>query len=352
MPQYGFPGAEVGPRRARMLGLGTVLLVAVVWSGLRAVPDSGPEDAVRVTLVTERVGAGVETGTDVRVDGVRVGKVAAIAVDESGHQRIELGLEGSQLVGLTDTLGVDYVPSNLFGITALQLRSGVGGAPLRRDTVIDLTSDSARERDATLSTLLRSTGQLTDDVLTPALTDLLDRTARDLEAFLPLLEAIAVTARAVSETRQLPTSVLLDQFGSALAGLPPMLTGGMGVLYSIYTNDYFEDPEQLIRYGDTFSKVQTQLLPSVTRLLGAAGGQFATSLPVLTVLLDAMSSSVGTPERSHGELGELLDRLDAAFRDTPTGPALAVRAELSLAPGLAIPLRTLVDSGYGAPGSR
>nr|WP_232541858.1 MlaD family protein [Nocardia bovistercoris] len=303
-------------------------------------------------MVTERIGAGVETGTDVRVDGVRVGAVAAITVDARGHQRIELGLDGSEVADLTDALGVDYAPSNLFGITALQLRSGAGGAPLRRDTVIDLTSDSTRVRDATLSTLLHSTGQLTDEVLTPALTDLLDRTARDLDAFMPLLEAIAVTARAVSETRQAPTSVLLDRFGAALAGMPPMLTGGMGVLYSVYTNDYFEDPEQLIRYRDTFSAVQTQLLPSVTRLLGTAGSQFATSLPVLTVLFDAIASSVGTPERSFQELGELLDRLDAAFRDTPTGPALAVRAELDLAPGLAIPLRALVEGGHGTPGGR
>ncbi|GAB2443300.1 hypothetical protein [Nocardia tengchongensis] len=343
MPPYALPGTEVGPRRARILGAAAVLLAVAGLIGWRVMPENRPADEMRVALLVDRIGEGIAPGTDVRLDGVRVGSVGAIDVIGSGRERIRLVLRGSQLFGLTSALSVDYAPGNLFGISALDLRSGAGGPALADGSIVDLTDrDSGRVQDATLAALLKSTGQLTDRVLTPKLVELLSKASRDLSAFTPLLQALGATARAFAETQQLPPSVLLDQFGSTLTGLPPMLTGGLAVLQADYTNQYLKSPEHLQRFGRLWTDVQNQLLPVATQTLSTAQQYFAGTLPVLSAILDQVSASIGTPERSAEQLSELLTRLGAAFHDTPAGPVLDARVDLEVVPGLAAPLAALL----------
>src|SRR5690606_31334266 len=248
MPAYLLSGAEVGPRRARVIGLCAVLAALAACFAWRVYPESPPAHEIRVELVTGRVGVGVEAGTDVRLDGVRIGSVVSITAAEPGRKSIELALDSTQLFGLTDAVALDYAPGNLFGITTLQLRSRPGGAELTDGATIDLTEAPDRVRDATLSSLLTSTGLLTDRVLTPRLAERLGTVSRDIGAFTPLFEAIGATARAYVETRQLPPSFLLRQYGSALAGLPPMLTGGLDLLEAAYRNEYFSEPENMARF--------------------------------------------------------------------------------------------------------
>jgi hypothetical protein len=346
MPAYALPGTEVGPLRARILGALAVvltLLAVLVW---RVAPAGVPDDQIRVALVVGEVGAGVGEGTDVRLDGVRVGSVDTIDFAGRSKQRIELTLSGSQLFGLTDALAVDYAPGNLFGISAIELHSAMGGAALVDGSTVDLTGrDAARVHDATLAALLKSTGQLTDEVLTPKLVELLGTVSRDLTAFTPLLEAIGTTARSYAETRQLPPSVLFEQFGSALTGLPPMLTGGLTLLHAEYTNKYLAVPDQLQRFGRMFEGVQYQLLPTVTRLLSTSQQYFGEILPMLSLVLDRLAASVSTPQRSAQQLSELLTRLDAAFQDTPDGPVLRAEVALDGVPGLAGPLAAMLGGG-------
>ncbi|MFD3458191.1 MlaD family protein [Nocardia fluminea] len=343
MPAYALPGTEVGPLRARVLGTLAVVLTllgVLVW---RVVPDSEPVDQIRVALLVGEVGEGVGEGTDVRLDGVRVGSVAAIDFAGRSRQRIELTLSGSQLFGLTNALTVDYAPGNLFGISAIELHSTAGGAELVDGSTVDLTDrDADRVHDATLSALLKSTGQLTDEVLTPKLVELLSTVSRDLTAFTPLMQAIGTTARSYAETRQLPPSMLFDQFGSALTGLPPMLTGGLTLLNAEYTNKYLAVPDQLQRFGQMFEGIQYQLLPTVTQLLSTSQQYFGGILPMISLVLDRLSASVSTPQRSGEQLSELLTRLDTAFRDTPNGPVLDVAVELDVVPGLAAPLASIL----------
>ncbi|MGS2811320.1 MlaD family protein [Nocardia sp. MW-W600-9] len=256
MPAYTLPGTDVGPRRARLLGAIAVVLALLALVGWRALPGDRTDGAIRVELLVGQVGAGVGPGTEVRLDGVRVGSVETIDFAGRGTQRIGLTLNGSQMYGLSNTLSVDYAPGNLFGISALELHSGAGGVALTEGSTVDLTDRAAdRVHDATLSALLTATGALTDEVLTPRLAELLGTISRDLAAFSPLLEAIGATARSFADTQQLPPSVLFDQFGSALTGLPPMLTGSLTLLYADYTNEYLSTPEHLEKFGRMFSDI-------------------------------------------------------------------------------------------------
>ncbi|MBB5918261.1 hypothetical protein BJY24_007173 [Nocardia transvalensis] len=336
MPVYILPGTEVGPRRARILGFGALVLAVLVVVGWRVMPDNPPADQIHVALLTGHVGEGIASGTDVRLDGVRVGSVGAIATEGPGRQRVELTLAGSQLFGLTNALSIDYVPGNLFGISALQLHSRPGGTALGNGATVDLTGDADRVQDATLSALLDATGKLTAGVLTPKLSELLAQVSRDVSAFTPLLQAIGATARAFAETQQLPPSVLFDRYGSALQGVPPLIDGGLTVLRAAYTNEYLKSPEHIARYRQMFSELQYNLLPAVMAASGVGQQYFGDFIPIATTVLDRLSSSVGDPERSGQQLSELLDRLGGAFHDTPDGPVL--NARIDLVPGVAGPL--------------
>ncbi|WP_067895565.1 MlaD family protein [Nocardia vaccinii] len=339
MPAYALPGTEVGPRRARILGIGAVVLVLLILIAWRVVPNSPPADEIHVALITDRVGEGIDHGTDVRLDGVRVGSVSSVAIAGQGRQRIELSLLRSQLFGLTDALTVDYSPGNLFGITALQLNSAHGGTTLSNGSTVDLTGrDADRISDATLAALLESTGTLTNDVLTPRLAQLLSTMSRDISAFTPLMQAIGSTTRSFTETQRLPPSFLLTQFGSTLHGIPPMLSGAMELLRSDLTNPQLRTTEELTRFTRMFGNVQTQLLPVVTQTFGVAHNYFGGFIPLASLILNQLSGTVSTPALSGEQLSQLISRLDGAFHHSPSGPVLNTRVELDTVPGLAAPL--------------
>ncbi|MFF0491989.1 hypothetical protein ACFYTQ_23415 [Nocardia sp. NPDC004068] len=329
MPAYTLPGTEVGPRRARVLGACAVLITVLGVVAWRAAPETKSANDIHVTLVTTTVGEGVGSGTDVRLDGMRVGSVAEVASAGPGRQHIDLTLQRSQLFGLTDALSVDYAPGNLFGISALQLHSGSGGDVLTDGTTVDLTGPRAdRVRDATLAALLGSTGTLTDDVLTPKLAELLRTASHDISAFTPLLRAVGTTARSFAETQLMPPSLLFDRFGSVLAGLPPMLAGALRIVYSAYTNQYFQTPEHIAKYSEMFDKIQYELLPTVTRTATTGNQYFGGFIPIATAILDQLSGSIGDPAASAPRLRELLERLGVAFHDTPDGPVLDAGVEV------------------------
>lgn len=353
MPAYTLPGSEVGPRKARILGA-CALALALIFGGIwRAWPDAESSDEIDVVLVVGTVGEGIGPGTDVRLDGVRVGTVSGIDFAQQGRRQISLRLARPQLFGLTSALSVDYVPGNLFGISALELHPDTGGTILTDGSTIDLTLGNAdRVRDATLASLLSFTGDLTQEVLTPQLTDLLRKFSRDLGAFTPLLQAIGTTARSYTETAQLPPSVLFDRYGAALAGVPPMLTGGLTVLHASYDNGYLREQEHIDKFAYMWPSVQNELLPVVTQLFGTAQPYFGGLLPIVTMVLDRISGSVSDPAGSAAQLDELMDRLARAFRDSPDGPVLDARVDLDLVPGLATPLAAVVDQPPANGGPR
>lgn len=319
-----------------MLGVCALVLSLLTAVGWRAWPETAAPDDLRVALLVSEIGAGVAPGTDVRLDGVHVGTVGDIDATGIGRARITLDLDGSQLFGLTDALTLNYAPGNLFGISAVELHAGAGGSALADGATVDLTGAAGRVRDATLATLLASTGTLTDEVLTPQLVELLRRFAHDLDGFVPLLQAIGTTARSFAETQQLPPSVLFDRYGSALAGLPPMLTGGLEMLWASYVNPNLATTDQVQRYGEMFDRMSSELLPVAVTMLGTAQQHFQGLMPMGSLILDRISAAVSTPERSTQQLTELLTRLGLAFHDTPDGPVLD--AAIELVPALAQPL--------------
>ncbi|MFI7665682.1 MlaD family protein [Nocardia sp. NPDC049526] len=353
MPTYGLPGAATTGKSARRTGviaLAVVAVVAAVWAGAQAVRA---DDRMRVTLRTEQIGDGIVTGARVRLDGVNIGEVTGIESAGAGQQQITLRLDKSQLTGLTDALVLDYAPSNLFGISEVELRRGQGGVPLHEGGNVDLTGASAsRVSNATMGTLIRSLGQTTDRVLTPQLADVLTALATDAKAFTPILEAVVMLSRAVAETQRYDPSFLIGQYASTLHGTAEFAGATIDLLDHINNIEVLRTDQPLFDSG--VDMIANKLFPAITNL-GYTGQRHYTGYSdMLTPLLNVTAQMVPTPQRSSAELRTLLERIDNSFVDTPEGPVLRLELTLRGFPALAAPLLGAVGKGVAvatpAPG--
>lgn len=338
MPAYGIPGVAVSPNGARRFGIAAVV-VAVLGYSLWLVFPQGESDTMSVTLFTPLVGEGVASGTEVRMAGVKVGSIESLEPAGERRQQMSLELDKSQVEGLTDKLSVDYVPGNLFGITELNLLAGQGGTEIVDGSVIDLTGlDAHRVQDATMSSLLRSIGALGNDVITSDFTEMLHQISLNTTAFAPLMDALVVTLTAVADTQQYSSSFLVGQFASALAGAGPMVTGGLDLVDALVTNKYMSSDANRAEFDANMNMLKDELVPAAAETARTAKPYFHAYIPMLTPLLNIVTSSVSTPRKSADELRQLLDRLDRTFHDSPSGPVLHANVDFRIVPAVSTPL--------------
>lgn len=344
MPLYGMPGVTTTRRTSLLVGVATLVLVvtvALVWRSIAAAPD---DNVINIQLRTDVTGDGVSDGTGVRLNGTQVGHVSAVDSDAEGTQVITVGLDRAALVGLTDSLRIEYAPANLFGISEVVLLRGEGGTPLADGDEVDLTGGE-RVRDSTMGTMLRSLSQTTTTVFTPQLTDILTQISTDLDAFAPFIEALVSVSRSVADSQRYPSSFLIEQYASFFNGVAEFGSGFVRLIDRIYNSDVLRNDRE--RFDIGVSLVADQLFPLIRDVLGTARGSLSGYGDTLAVVLGQLARTVPDPNGSHAELTELIDRLDRTFRTTPNGPQLDVDVLLRGMPGLMVPLTggTVIEDG-------
>ncbi|MTE15924.1 MlaD family protein [Nocardia aurantiaca] len=337
MPNYGMPGVAVDRKRAMTVGAVALALVVTVVAGWVLDRSQKTEAGLPISLRTERIGDGVLVGTDVRANGVVVGKVTAISPDRNGTQQISLRLDDSELFGLDDSLQVDYAPANLFGISEIELRTGAGGSPLRSGTVLDFTGRRASEvYDATMGSILRSAAQMGDSVLTPQMASVIAQAAADTQAFTPLAQALITAQRTVTNNQKMPMSELVGNLGPAFDG------GGRFAGATVQVVDLILSMQRLqtdrAAYDKGVATVTGQLLPALATTFTQAGNQLSGTTDMLVPVLTALARMVPQPQQSAAELRLLLERLRAAMPDNGQGPVLNVEVDLKGVPAIAVPL--------------
>ncbi len=312
-------------------------LVVVLGLGTLLYRSQKSEEGIAVSLRTEQIGDGVLVGTDVRINGVLIGKVTEISPDLRGTQRIDLRLDDSRLFGLDDSLLVDYAPANLFGISEIDLRKGPGGAPLRSGTTIDLTGGNATAvYDATMGSILRSMSQVGGSVLTPQMASVIAQAAADTKALTPLVQALITAQTTIANNQKMPLSQLFGELGPAFDG------GGRFAGATVQVVDLLRSIQRLQQNRDSYDQglaiVTGQLLPALSNTLGQAGTQLSGATDMLVPVLTALTQMVPNPQQSGIDLRALLERLRAAMPDNGQGPVLNVEVELRGVPGIAVPL--------------
>ncbi|MDO3650668.1 mammalian cell entry protein [Nocardia mangyaensis] len=313
-----------------------VLVVASVAVLVRLVDDPGPDPrSMSFHLRTDQIGDGVSSGTGVRRHGVRIGEVSAVDSAAGVAPTITVVVDRAQLAGLTDSLSVEFAPTNLFGISDVVLRDSAGGTPLRDETTVDLRGTD-RVTDVTMGTLLRSLSDTTLTVLTPELTALLSTLGSDIRAFTPLIEAMVGIGRAIADTQRYPASFLVGQYAQFFTGTALFADGFIKLIDQIYGIDVLRNDRE--RFDIGVSLVVDQLFPSITTLGYAAQDGLADYADVLASVLGQLARTVPDPARSHADLTALLDRLQQIFRATPDGPVVGLDVVLRGMPGLSVPL--------------
>ncbi|WP_033086789.1 MlaD family protein [Nocardia seriolae] len=337
MPNYGMPGVAVDRKRSMTVGAVALALVVAVVAGWSLYRSQQTEAGIAVSLRTEQIGDGVLVSTEVRANGVVVGKVTDIAPDQHGTQQISLRLDDTKLFGIDDSLQVDYAPANLFGISEIELRRGAGGSPLRTGAVLDFTGRNATQvYDATMGSILRSASQVGGSVLTQQMASVIAQAAADTQAFMPLVQALITAQRTITDNQKMPMSQLFGELGPAFDG------GGQFAGATVQVIDLIRSMQRLqndrAAYDKGVATLTGQLLPALANTLSEAGTQLSSTTDMLVPILTALAQMVPQPQQSGAELKLLLQRLSAAMPDNGQGPVLNVQVDLKGVPGIAVPL--------------
>ncbi|GAB0107739.1 hypothetical protein JMUB6875_67380 [Nocardia sp. JMUB6875] len=327
----------VDRKRALTVGAIALALVIAVAAGWSLYRSQQAEPGLPISLRTEEIGDGVLVGTEVRANGMVVGKVTDIAPDQHGTQQISLRLDDTKLFGLDDSLQVDYAPANLFGISEIELRRGTGGSPLRSGTVLDFTGPRASDvYDATMGSILRSASQVGGSVLTPQMASVIAQAAADTAAFTPLVQALIVAQRTIADNQTMPMSQLFGALGPAFDG------GGKFAGATVQVIDLLRSIQRLQAdrgsYDQGVSLVTGQLLPALSKAFSQAGVQLSGTTDTLAPVLTTLARMVPQPQLSSEQLRELLQRLRAAMPDNGQGPVLNLEVDLRNVPAIAVPL--------------
>lgn len=218
MPSLFWASEESERRRLTTAGIVLVASALVAASVLYfANPfDRQPRDYISLNIDAPYVGEGVANDTPVIMHGVKVGHVSTVTNRPGGGVRIDALVRSASAKGLTDAMGIDYRPSNYFGVTGINLLPKDGGQPLRSGAHLTITPDG----NFALQALLYRLGGLTHDVINQRLIDVIERGTRYANGLTPLLETMLIVAKAVADVQTVSTERLLRNTAGVSVGAP------------------------------------------------------------------------------------------------------------------------------------
>ncbi|MEV0247276.1 MCE family protein [Nocardia sp. NPDC050712] len=209
-------GRGFSRRRLGLAGVTTTLAAAAVvyLLGLRYL--GAFDDNVAVTAVLTSTGDGLPARADVKFRGLLVGSVTASEIAAGGErQHVRIELEPDAAARIPATVRARVVPSNIFGVTALELLdSGPGPRGLRTGAMIgEDTSTATTALQTTLTTLRTVLHRIDPEKLgrvLGTLADALDPAARLPGSTIERLNRWATEMRAIPEI-----GTLLGDLGNA-----------------------------------------------------------------------------------------------------------------------------------------
>jgi hypothetical protein len=353
-------------------GVAVFLAVAVVVY-LVADPFGGtPKNVISVALETPYVGQGVAAGTPLIIHGVKVGEVTTLASAPGGGVRLNADLQSGSTTGLTDAMGIDFRPANYFGVTGINLIPADGGRPLRNGTDISLTPKG----NFALQALLYRLGELSNQVITQRLINVVERATRYTDALNPLLETMIIVSTTATNVQTVSTAQLLRNATGTSVALPGFIdamvdTGDhylktkIGVKGSFnaeedlksnpYVSTYDEaqrayydsarkmfesDPDKVTygRYKEWLVGAETDLFSKVGKLLSSHVYELFPVVEEIRVMSDVVPRLV-SPVDIGDTLRELRTRLEHMYAGSGDQRALQVRVILDALPGQAGPLQ-------------
>jgi MlaD protein len=363
--------------RIGMVAAAVVVIAAVSYVVINPFPRK--HDVISLTIETPYVGQGVVAGTPVTMHGVTIGEVKTVSSLTGGGVRMTADLQSGPARGLTDTLGIDYRPSNYFGVTGINVTPGKAGAPIRNGMQINVTPKG----NFTLQALLYRFGELSNGVFDQRLISVIDRATRYFDGLNPLLETTLMVAQSVAAVQTVATAQLLRNatgISVAFPGFIEAATRSSDVLMNTAFAGGGDSPEKLAALKASWNyypalgpmyqhqyEVNERLFANSSRLTDEYYNKHFIS--VLTTGQNELFTPVGILESSHvadlfpviesvraitdtlpktlsaenfaSTLTEVRSRFERMYADSGGQHALQVRIVLDRLPGLAGPLAAM-----------
>lgn len=352
-----------------------VLLVLFVVTAMTMYLIANPfghrsRDVISVTIDTPYVGQGVATGTPVIMHGVKIGQVVSVSSISGGGVRLKTDLRAEPTRGLTDTMGIDYRPSNYFGVTGINVIPAPRGRPLDSGMHISLMPTG----NFSLQALLYRLGELSNGVFDQRLISVIERATRYANGLNPLLETALIVGTSVAKVQTVRTERLLRNATGVSVAFPGFVDGLIS-FGNDFLHTYWVDPDpakykkiwkyypvygEIIRkrfdeharyYQENittdkyFDEVYSPLIDTARTDLFSRVGYLESShindlLPILEsvrALADTVPKIV-SPEDFAYTLTEARQRFERMYGESGDQRALQVRITLDRLPGVAAPL--------------
>lgn len=369
--------AESEARTMSRVGAILVLFVVAAAAFYLVVNPFGrkPRDVISVAIETPYVGQGVAPGTPVIMHGVKVGQVVSVSSIPGGGVRLETDLQSGPTRGLTDAMGIDYRPSNYFGVTGINVIPAPNGRPLQSGMHINVVPKG----NFSLQALIYRLGELSNGVFNQRLVSVIERATQYVDGLNPLLETALIVATSVAKVQTVSTERLLRNATGVSVAFPgfidALIGAGNSLLHTYFFGGYdLEEIKKTYKFYPVLTDQQRLFLERRFRLWRESTGTedfyVKQVIPLLNVARDSLFGAVGFLEGSHINdlfpiiesvrtladavpkivspdnfaytLTEIRKRFERMYAGSGDQRALQVRIILDRLPGVASPLGLLM----------
>jgi hypothetical protein len=360
------------------VGAGVVLFMVITTAMYLAVNPFGRKsrDVISLTIDAPYVGQGVAAGTPMIMHGVKIGRVVSVTSVGGGGVRLETDLERGPTRGLTDAMGIDYRPSNYFGVTGVNVTPVQNGRPLQNGMLISLVPKG----NFSLQALIYRLGELSNGVFNRRLVDVIQRATQYVDAFNPLLETALIVGTSVATVQTVSTERLLRNTTGVSVAFPgvvdALISTGDNFLHTYFVDfdsEKFKKSwryypvlgERNRRYYDnsvklfqstiatdefyekhlipTFDTARSDLFGRIGNLESSHMNDLAPTVESVRALTDTVPKIL-SPDSFAYTLTEIRKRFEGIYAGSGDERALRVRIILDRLPGVAAPLGMMGSS--------
>lgn len=300
--------------------------------------DSG---VVRIAIETPAIAPGVRPGTTVILHGTPVGSIAGLQRSRTDSISMDVELDATKIVGLTDGFAIDFRPENYFGVTALNVVPGSDGSPLVNGAKL-IRSSAA---DYTMSTMIERGSIVAAGSLSQDMVDIVEKILRYTNGLTPLLRSGLIFTDVLAKTqRELPAELLANA-DDIIETLPDFLGRTVDGAQEIFDGEYNRQADGTLGANTaTLDKSNAGLAIASGALFSAAGTllrshatELTPAVEIVRLFAEPVPGIVGS-----GTLGPRLRQTVGVLNDALGGggenPTVRLKVILNDLPGMAAPL--------------
>lgn len=321
-----------GRRGLRIRGIAVLVAAAVVAAAWWATePDHSGQ--VQFAVTASNLGDGVSTDTAVRLRGMSIGSVIDVEPRGPQQQVVTVSVEENHLDELTTAMHTRFVSSNIFGSTALELIPRPDGQPITPGSTLDLGDVG----DYTVTTVLRDSGRLLLDVVSPELSASIDSAADLTHQMAPLLATSLLVMRNIARTQNEPLSELLPKFADVSEGIAVFTPSALNTLSAIASVEELEDEFRTQQASETITEVSHLVLALSGEIVGSLGPT-SDAVDMLLDILIPMNQSLKsvTPD----QVARFTEGAGGALHHQDDRVVLGVDVLVDTFPAFRVPLET------------